>query len=205
VQIVPTILEKSFEKAEERLERIRDLTSWIQIDVIDGKFVYGKSFELELVKRMDVDVKKNLLDIHLLVKEPIRWVNKCKFINAGRIIGQVEMMSDRGEFVKIVKDGGMEAGLAFDIDTEINNDIPAEIDVILLMGRKVGFGEYEFDEKVLEKIKRAQEIKNKKELRFKIAVDGGVNTDNIKLLERVGVDIVYSGKYFEELINDCKN
>ncbi|MBU1088653.1 hypothetical protein KKC08_02525 [Patescibacteria group bacterium] len=200
IQIIPTILEKSFEKAEERLETVKDLTSWIQIDVIDGKFVYGKSFELELVKRMDVDIKENLLDIHLLVNQPARWINKCKFVNASRIIGQVEMMSDREEFVKMVKDGEMEAGLAYDIDTKIDRDIPTETDVVLLMGRKAGFGEYEFNEKVLGKIKLLKQIRDDEKIRFKIAVDGGVNTDNIKLLEEAGVDIVYSGKYFEELI-----
>lgn len=196
MQIIPTVLEKEFCKAESKINRLMGLTKWVQIDVIDGVFTAGKSFELELINT--IDGEDWLWDVHLMVKEPKSWINKCLFISASRIIGQVEMMSNREDFVKTVKDNGIEAGVAMDIDTEIGK-IPGETDLVLLMARKAGFGEYKFEDKVIEKIKILKQVQGDKGLGFKIAVDGRINLDNIKMIEEAGVDIVYSGEGFEEL------
>ena len=74
-----------------------------------------------------------------MVKEPLNWLNKCLFVQASRVIGQVEAMSDRETFIAAVKDHGLEAGLAFDADTPLDFDIPLDTDLILLMGRPMGF------------------------------------------------------------------
>ena len=179
-------MEKSWLRAERKIRMVKDLVKWIQIDVIDGIFVFEKTFELELLKGILEENEKNLLDIHLMVKEPIKWINKCEFVGASRIIGQVEMMTDREEFVKRVKDMGIEVGLAFDINTKIKN-IPEETDMVLLMGRKVGFEVMPFEEKVWERIKKIREQK------FEIGVDGGVNISNIERLKKEGVDLAYCG------------
>lgn len=190
MQIIPTILEKEFGKAEEKLNGLRGTSKWVQIDVVDGVFTPGKSFELELLKT--IEGEDWLWEVHLMVKEPINWINKCLFVSANRVIGQVEMMSNRQEFIKSIKDEGVEAGLAIDIETEIG-EIPEETDLVLLMARKAGFGEYKFDNKVIEKIKKV------KEMGFTVGVDGGINLENIKMVEEAGVDIVYSGEGFEEI------
>lgn len=194
--IIPTILEKEFDKAESKINRLNGLTKWVQIDVVDGIFTAGKSFELELVNT--IEGEDWLWEIHLMVKEPKNWINKCVFISASRIIGQVEMMSNREDFVKTVKDNGIEAGVAMDIDTEIGK-IPGETDLVLLMARKAGFERFEFEKKVIEKIKILRQAQDDKGLEFKIAVDGGINKENISKVEEAGADIVYSGEGFEEL------
>ena len=130
--IIPTILEKDFSLAEIKIKLIKDLSRWIQIDVIDGFFSDGKSFELELLNKLEKEIQSNLLEIHLMVKEPIKWIEKCNFVGACRIIGQVEEMENREEFIEKIKDMGIEAGLAFDVNTEIK-EIPKETDAILLM------------------------------------------------------------------------
>lgn len=194
MQIIPTVLEKNFRMAEERVKRVKDISSWIQVDVIDGAYNFDKSFELELINKFDIITDNLLWDIHLMVREPINWIEKCIFIGASRLIGQVEMMEDRQKFVEKVKLDGLEAGLGFDIETEIDN-IPKETDVVLLMGRKAGFEMAEFDEKVINKIKKV------KEMGFRVGIDGGVNLKNIGLLEKEGVGIIYSGNSYFDLIN----
>lgn len=191
MQIIPTILEKEFFKAEERLNSIKELTSWVQIDVIDGIFSLGKTFELELLNKIDID-KTFLWDIHLMVKDPIKWLEKCMFVGASRVIGQVEMMENPDIFVQKAKDMGFEVGLAYDIDTPINKT-PSETDLILLMGRKAGFEVAEFDQSVLQKIDPPVGGCNI------YAIDGGVNKDNIEIIEKAGIEIVYCGKNFFEL------
>jgi len=192
MQIIPTILEKEISLAEMKIRLIKDKSCWIQIDVIDGFFSEGKSFELELLNKMEKELQNNLLDIHLMVKEPIKWIEKCNFVGASRIIGQVEKMSDSQKFVREVKNMGLEVGLAFDIETKIEN-IPEETDLVLLMGRKSGFKTADFQQETYKKIRDLLNLKNEKKLEFKIGVDGGVNEKNIKKLKDFGVEISYCG------------
>lgn len=194
IQIIPTVFEKDFANARMRLGEIDKTSRWIQVDVIDGIFSYGRTFDLELINKAEGGEKK-LWDIHLMVKEPVKWFEKCVFVGASRIIGQVEMMSDRNEFVDRVKTEAVEVGLAFDIDTKVDDNIPKETDMVLLMARKAGFGEKEIDEGIFKKIEKA------KKMNLTVAVDGGVDEDNIFLFENAGVDIVYCGSHYFEVKN----
>jgi len=85
----------------------------------------------------------------------------------------------------------MEAGLAFDIDTRLDNDIPYDTDIILLMGRKLGFGKQELDKKIWDKIEQLKQIRKDKDLQFAIGVDGGISQEVIANLVRTGVGTAY--------------
>jgi len=192
MQIIPTILEKEFDKALIKIRQAKGISKWIQVDVIDGKFSGGKTFELELLNNILDETEDILWEVHLMVNEPKNWIEKGNFVNASRIVGQVEMMTDRNEFVTEVKNLGIEAGLAIDIDTEIG-EIPEETDVVLLLARKAGFERADFNDKVFEKIEKLKKIRNEKKLKFIIGVDGGIDTTNIGKLNNAGVEIAYCG------------
>ena len=192
MQIVPTIFEKEFAIASEKIKIIKDLSRWIQVDVTDGFFTQGKTFELELLNKLENETRNNLLDMHLMVKEPIKWIEKCNFVGASRIIGHVEMMNDRQEFIDKLKDMGLEAGLAFDTDSEIK-DIPTETDLVLLMGRKSGFQAADFEEETYERIKKLVKLREENGLDFEIGIDGGINKEIIEKLKILGVSIAYCG------------
>ncbi len=191
MDIIPTILDKEFVSAETKIDLIKDLVKWAQVDVIDGIFTPGKSFELELLSRL-AEEQQLLWDIHLMVKEPEKWIEKCVYVGAVRVIGQVEMMRNRGNFIGKVKDSGMEAGLAFDVGSEVK-DIPDEIDAVLLMARKAGFGEAETEVNIFDRIEKLNRIRKERGLEFVIGVDGGVSGENIGRYKEAGVDIVYVG------------
>lgn len=182
-------MEKEFEPFRDRMDALGDLVKWVQVDVVDGVFASGKSFELEQIKKYE-DGFVRLWDVHLLVKEPINWVEKSDFSGASRITGQVEMMGDGEEFIKKIHERGIEAGLAFDIETEIE-EIPEETEVVLLMGRKAGFVPIDLDERIWGRIEKLKEIKNDGRHKFVIGVDGGINRDNILELKAAGVEIAY--------------
>ncbi len=201
MQVIPTILEKNFTQAQDNILAVKDFFKWIQIDVIDGTFSFGKTFELELINKI-TQVENILWDVHLMVKEPKNWIKKCDYINASRITGQVEMMSDKYNFIKTIKDMGIEAGLAYDIETKID-DIPQEVDLVLLLGRKAGFEPKPFNQLIFEKIKKLIQIRQEKRLNFKIGVDGGVNQENIGHLKNEGAEIAYcGGAIFNGIVED---
>ena len=198
MEIIPTIFEKEIDQVENRITGLKDFTRWFQVDVSDGTLTKGSSFSLELLPKIDqnINLNKHLFDIHLMVKEPLKWIKKCLSVQASRIYGQVEMMSDRCQFITEAKNNGLEVGLAFDLSTPIDSDIPPETDIILLMGRNMGFDSSPFDFSVFPKIDFI------KERGFKVAVDGGVTPQLLSKLQEHGVDVVYSGQYFLNLINE---
>ena len=202
MQVIPAILEKEISSAEIKIKLIKDKSQWIQIDVIDGFFSNGKSFELELLNKFGSELQNNLLEIHLMVKEPIKWIEKCDFVGACRIIGQVEMMSDKNKFIEEIKAKGLETGLAFDVETEIK-EIPKETDLVLIMGRKSGFQSAKFEEKTYKKIEDLVKLRKEKELDFKIGVDGGVDLEIIKKIKKAGAEIAYcGGAIFNGMVSD---
>ena len=89
MQIIPTILEKEFDRAKEKILAVKEWVKMIQIDVIDGQFTFGKTFELELINKI-AGVEDVLWETHLMVKEPINWIEKSIFIGRHRIVWQVE-------------------------------------------------------------------------------------------------------------------
>ena len=191
--IIPTIFDKDYREAEKKLEMIEGQSKWVQFDVTDNIFTPGKTFELELLGKFGTKMTSFLYDIHLMVKEPIKWLEKCLFVNATRIIGQVEMMNDIEEFVKKAKDIGFETGIAYDWNTKITK-IPEETDVVVLMGRKAGFKSSGLEKEIFKKIKTLKQIRDDKNLDFQIGVDGGIVLENIEQMKTSGVDWVYCGK-----------
>lgn len=188
-------MEKDTKAALDRLDKLCGKSTTVQVDVMDGQFCDGKTFTLEDLFAYE-KAGEFVWEIHLLVKEPIKWLGKCQELGALRVIGQVEMMSSPASFLETAHDLGFEAGLAFDINTPITN-IPLDCDDVLLMSRKAGFEEMPFDERVWDKIKQTKQIQMKMGIPFRIGVDGGIVKEKIEKLEDAGVDAVYMGKGYE--------
>jgi ribulose-phosphate 3-epimerase len=195
MEIIPTILTKDLDDLENKLQRLSGEAPRVQIDVIDGVFAPNKTFSLEALKDYDHRFKTEL---HLMVKEPIDWINRSREVMADRIVAQVEMMSDTKRFLEEVASSGMEVGLALDLKTpveKISADIYPQLDIILLMAVPAGLGGQDFDPVVLEKIKKIREIVGDL---VEIGVDGGLNKENILKCKEVGANVFYLGKTFWE-------
>jgi ribulose-phosphate 3-epimerase len=201
LDIIPSILTNNLGDFESRLKRIEEAVdvgdaaiSKIQIDVIDGVFVDNKTVDPSLLGQLDTDLG---LDFHLMVKEPVNWVEKCANAGADRIIGQIEMMQNQKEFVGKVQEAGLYVGLAIDLGTSVAKLDPViltNVDVVLVMAVKAGWGGQKFDRSALEKIKELDEIRVRDSTPFKICVDGGETDDVINETHFAGADEVVIGK-----------
>jgi ribulose-phosphate 3-epimerase len=194
MEIIPTILTNSHLDLEKKLEFLKDRVEWIQIDVIDGKFVSHRTFEIEQLNNFQ---DKNFFwDIHLMVKNPFSWVSKCSFVMAQRVVGQIEFMGNQLDFIDRVESEGMEAGLAIDLDTPVdslNHEAVFRSSVVLVLAVKAGESGQRFSQKSLKKIKELVELKDRLRANFKIGVDGGVDKNNLATLAKRKVDIAYIG------------
>ncbi|KKQ92655.1 MAG: Ribulose-phosphate 3-epimerase [Candidatus Woesebacteria bacterium GW2011_GWA2_40_7] len=201
INIIPAILTNNVTELEEKVKRINDVSyiegttvRTIQIDIIDGVFADNRTVDPANLVGLDTDLG---LDFHLMVKEPINWIEKCANAGADRIIGQIEMMKNQVEFVGKVQETGLYVGLALDLETpvtELDSLILNNVDVVLLMAVKAGWGGQRFDKRVFDKIKELDEIRSRDKTPFKICVDGGETTDVIDDTHYAGADEVVIGK-----------
>lgn len=182
MEIIPSpgTTDKTFEEIEQKLLSVKGAARTIHIDIIDGKFADNKTFSdpTSFAKYS----KDFILEVHLMVDDPIKYLKS--FANAGfqRFIGQIEKMPDQAEFVAEAQLLG-EASLGLDIDTGPDRiNVPlSDLDSILLMGVKAGFSGQDFSAEVLVKIKNLSEQTD-----IPIEIDGGINDKTLLLTKNLG-------------------
>lgn len=193
LEIIPAILTNNPEELKEKIKQVEGLARRVQIDVVDGVFAKNKTVGLEGLEEIETNL---FLDIQLMVKEPVDWVERCANVLADRVIGHVEMMSSQEEFLKKVAESGAKVGLGLDLDTPveaIEENLLTSLDVVLVMSVKAGFGGQEFETRVLEKVEKLRILKTGDPNPFSICVDGGVSMENTKQIIEAGADEVVVG------------
>jgi ribulose-phosphate 3-epimerase len=166
----------------------------VQIDIIDGVFADNKTVEPSVLSNIDTNLK---LDFHLMVDEPINWVEKCADAGVDRIIGQIEKMSSQVEFVGKVTSAGLKVGLAIDLGTpvsKLDSLVLNNLDVVLVMSVPAGFGGQKFDRLALLRINELNEIRSRDNMSFAICDDGGITLEWIDDVRREGADEVSIGR-----------
>jgi ribulose-phosphate 3-epimerase len=198
IEIIPSILTSNPIELKDMIEKCEGNVERVSIDIIDGKFASNKTIDPSFLVDFDTSLK---IDYQLMVIEPIHWVERCVRGQADRIIGHIESMSNQIDFVAKVQEVGSLIGLAINLETpvsELESTVLTDLDVVLVMSAKVGFGGQPFDSKALEKISKLNETRRKNNYRFKIQVDGGINEASIYNVFKKGADEVSIGrKLFE--------
>lgn len=203
LEIIPSILTDSAEELEEKIRvfEIMDKYKKLHLDIIDGEFVGNHTVSLEVVAALETKLS---LDIHLMVVEPILWIDRAVAASPDRVIGHVERMADQEVFVRKVIEAGIKVGLAVDLETPVEKLDPiiiSELDVVLLMGVRAGFEGQEFNPIALDKIEKLGLLKEAEGANFKILVDGGVNKENIEEIRESGADEAAVGSGIDELLD----
>jgi ribulose-phosphate 3-epimerase len=203
IEIIPSILTNDPKELIKKLGICEGVVERVQIDIIDGVYASNKTIDPSALSTLETELK---LDFHLMVKEPVNWIEKCVGAGADRIIAQIEYMRDQVEFVGKVQEVGAGVGLAVDLKTEIDKLDPViltNLDVVLVMSVPAGFGGQKFDERALDKIKRLDEIRARDKTPYRICDDGGVVFEWVDDIRREGVDEVVIGRsLFEGRLKD---
>lgn len=194
MDIVPAILTDNPSLVKQMINDCEEVVERVQVDIIDSVFADNKTVDPSAASYVETNL---MLDFHLMVKEPLSWVQKCVLAGADRVIGHIEMMSDQMEFLHTLHEASVRAGLGVDLETPlsaIKEEAFLECDVILVMSVKAGFGGQEFDKKVIEKIKELDQMRKEMGCGYRIIVDGGVNEENIQLLLEAKADEICMGR-----------
>jgi len=192
--IIPAILTDDIDQLTSLESKAEGVVDRIQIDVVDNKFAANSTVDPAVLKNIVTILN---LDFHLMVKDPVDWIEHCVGGSKNRIIGQLEYMQSQKDFVEKVKTLGNLSGLGVDLATpldRLDQAVLADIDVVLLMSVPAGFSGQEFNLSVWDKIKIVSDMRKKLNLKFKICVDGGVTKELVNQMEVSGVDEVAVGK-----------
>ena len=179
---LPGILEKDWEPIEKKLELVRPFAKAIHVDLLDGEFAPNTT----LLDPTPFAAYKDtfLLELHMMVKEPINYLDEWAEAGFRRFIGHVEHMTDQAEFVAKGQRLG-EVGLAIDAKTPVSAiTVPyIDLDTVLVMTVNAGFSGQAFIPECLEKVR---EIK-KNDAVEAVAIDGGVSDTIIAQARAAGV------------------
>ena len=195
IQISPSILSADFSQLGSEIRRLEEGgADLIHVDVMDGHFVPNLTIGPPVIKSLRKHT--NLpLDVHLMISPVHKYIKNFAEAGSDIITIHPEATDNLDESINLIKSLGKKVGVSLNPKTPINiiEGFLSKINLVLIMSVNPGFGGQKFMPEVLEKIKKINEIKIKKNMSFDIEVDGGINFDNSRSVIEAGANILVSG------------
>lgn len=193
--VSPSLLAADFANLERDVMMInRSEADWIHLDIMDGVFVPNISFGFPVIRA----VKKNAtkpLDVHLMIIDPDRYLNRFYDSGANNLTVQYEACVHLHRTVTEIRNLGMKAGVALNPHTPVAllKNILSSIDMVLIMTVNPGFGGQLFIKESYNKISELRAMINAGGYNVLIEVDGGIDTINALKLIESGADVLVAG------------
>ena len=191
----PSILSADFARLGEDIKIIDEAgAEYIHVDVMNGLFVPSISFGMPVIKSIR-KVTGKVFDVHLMINEPIRYIDEFVKAGADIITVHVEACSDVVATIEKIKASGVKAGITLNPDTPVSAISPYldMVDMVLVMSVNPGYGGQKFIVTSIDKLKEVKKLKDDSGLGFDIEVDGGINVDNLPSVLEAGANVIVAG------------
>lgn len=191
----PSILAADFKVLAQEMKKTEENgAAYIHFDVMDGMFVPSISFGMPVLASIH-DATEQFMDAHLMVQEPIRYVEAFQKAGADYVTVHLEACEDVKTTLDKIHACGMKAGLAVNPETDVKELVPylEDVEMILIMSVHPGFGGQKFIPESLDKIRAVRAMLNEKNLETDIQVDGGIYVENVREVLDAGANVIVAG------------
>lgn len=193
--LAPSILAADFKTLGEEMKKTEENgAKYIHFDVMDGLFVPSISFGMPVLASIQ-NATSQVMDAHLMIQEPIRYIEAFQKAGADMITVHLEACEDVKSTLAKIRDCGMKVGLSICPETSAEAVKPylENVDMILVMSVHPGFGGQKFIPESLDKIRMVREMIREKDLSVDIQVDGGIYLSNVREVLDAGANVIVAG------------
>lgn len=195
MKIAPSVLSCDFSIMGSETERVSKAgADFIHLDVMDGHFVPNITFGAPVIKYIR-KYSPLPFDVHLMISEPLRYIDDFAAAGADIITFHVESDSDIQSTIDRIKAHGKKAGLVVKPNTPVETVFPylEQLYMVLIMTVEPGFGGQTFMYDMMPKVTKLKDEIVKRRLNVLIEADGGINAGTVGECAKAGIDVSVSG------------
>ncbi len=193
--LAPSILSADFAVLGQQVGQLSEAgAQYVHIDVMDGAFVPSISFGLPVIRSIR-PLSGCVFDVHLMIEEPVRYVEEFAQAGADLITVHAEACRHLDRTVQSIRALGKTAGVALNPATDLGclDYILPSVDMVLLMTVNPGFGGQSFIPYCMDKIRALRQQIEAQHLPVDIEVDGGITLDNVGKVLGAGANVIVAG------------
>lgn len=211
--ISPSILSIDFADLRENIEMLNESEAeWIHLDIMDGVFVPNISFGFPVMKAISRLTSKRL-DVHYMIIHPENYIQQTAKLGAYVMTVHAETCKQLHDTINKIHAAGMKAGVSINPDSPLSmiEDVLIDADLILVMSVFPGFGGQKFIETSVDKVRELRKMIDNTGSNALIEVDGGIQSEQARVLVEAGADVLVAGSYVfnsdnpKKTIADLKN
>ncbi len=191
----PSILSADYAILGEQLQLLDRMgVEYVHIDMADGCFVPSLTIGFPVIKTIRKCTDR-IFDVHMMVKEPLRYVDELAECGADIITVHAEACNQLDYTIGTIKRKGLLVGVALSPETplQVVQYLLPQLDMVLVMTVNPGFGGQKLIPYTVQKVRDLKQMIDEGGYKVDIEVDGGINFDNVQMLLDAGANIIVTG------------